>query len=857
LPFVPGFICFFIALTCAAQQEKLITLSAHKTPLQLVLKELTEKYQLYFAYSSNQIDLEQKITVELNNVPLEAALKKILNNTGISYSINGSQIVLFKDPNQRYTISGRIREKGSGELLIGVIVSTNPVRAGAVSNEYGFYSITLPADTYTVQFNYLGFKPFVKTMFIGGSNVMDIELEAASKLDEVVVTDDAVQKEHSLNTIQVPLKEIGEVPMILGEKDVLKYAMLMPGLQKGNEGNSYMYVRGGGPDQNLILVDDAIIYNAYHYLGLSSLFTGTELRNAELIKSGFSSKYGGRLSSVVNMSIRDGNRERMGAEATLGVISSKLMVEGPIVKNKSSFFISARRSYIDKVSKILVADGAEELNYSYYDLHAKLSTDIGTRDRLMLSGYMGQDKLITDPTVPEKDDGISWGNRAATLRWNHQYSGRLFSNTSLVYSFYKSRVAFVGSNSGGGAAYSALQSEINDYTIKHDLDYVFSGFQRIKAGLGYTSHHFKPLTSYREEATSAPVNKIKDDSYYAGEAFAYAEYTLQPIVRLKIVSGVRMSHYTNQVSYTRAEPRLNITYKLKRNWSVNASYDMMNQYVHLISTFSGFGFPSDIWTGSDNLLKPQHGQVVSAGIYKNNIKNSQISFAIEGYYKYITHMAIMKDGASFFQLLPISGTQEPQVEQWNALLTSGNCTSYGTEMQLKKEGKRFSGWISYTLSKTTIDAELVNRGDPYPATYDRRHDLGIYASYKTAKHFMFSANWVYGTGNAISMPSGEFFVTREAEPGNAQTLMKMYDYESKNGYRMRSYHRLDISIQYKHLIAKKVQSTIEFSVYNVYNRANPFFYQIANKYDGPSAPRVIKQTSLFPVMPSVSWTIKI
>lgn len=848
---------FLLAVTATAQQDKSITLSANKKPLAQVLTELTEKYQLYFVYSPNQVNPEMNITVELNNVPLETALRKILHNTGISYSISGSQIVLYRDPNQRYSISGRIREKGTGELLIGVIVSTNPVRAGAVSNEYGFYSISLPADTYTVQFNYLGFKPLAKTMYIDQSADMDIELEAASKLDEVVVTDDAVKKEVSLNTIEVPLKEITQVPMVLGEKDVLKYVMLMPGLQKGNEGNSYMYVRGGGPDQNLILIDDAIIYNAYHYLGLSSLFTGSELRNAELIKGGFSSKYGGRLSSVVNMSIRDGNREQVGAEASLGVISSKLMIEGPIVKNKSSFFISARRSYIDKVSKALVSSSDQQLNYSFYDLHAKLSTDIGSHDRLMISGYMGHDRLITDPGVPAEDDGINWGNRAATLRWNHQYSGKLFSNTSLVYSYYKSRVAFSGSSSSGGTSYSALESEINDYTLKHDLDYIFSGFQRIKAGVGYTLHYFKPVTSYKEIVMTTPVSVIKNDGYDANEAFAYVEYKIKPVEQLEIIPGVRMSHYTNKVSYTRAEPRLNIIYKLKRNWSVNAAYDLMNQYVHLISTFSGFGFPSDIWTSSDNLLKPQRGQVFSGGIYKNNILNTNFSFAVEGYYKYISNMAVMKDGASFFQLLPVSGTQQAQVENWNELLTPGNCTSYGTEMQLKKDGKRFSGWISYTLAKTTIQADGVNRGKEYPATYDRRHDLGIFLSYRTARHFVFSANWVYGTGNAISMPAGEFFVSKEDFPGYAQMLMKMYDYEGKNSYRMKPYHRLDLSVQFKHLIVKRIQSTIELSVYNVYNRANPFFYQITNQNEDSNSPRVIKQTSLFPIMPSLSWTIKI
>jgi hypothetical protein len=841
-------------------QNYAISINADRKALSEIINELTSTYKLQFAYSSNQVNLDQKVSVDVKNVSLETALKRILHNTGVTYSINGSQVVLFKDPNQRFSISGRVREKGTGELLIGVIINTMPPKAGAMSNGYGFYSITLPADTYSIQFNYIGFKPLTKKLEVNQSIDLDVELEPASNLNEVVISDNAIEKQYSLNTIEVPLKEISSVPMILGEKDVLKYIMLMPGLQKGNEGNSYMYVRGGGPDQNLILMDDAVIYNAYHYLGLSSLFTGTELKNAELIKGGFSSKYGGRLSSVLNMSLKDGNREHYGAEATLGVISSKVMVEGPIVKNKSSFLISARKSYIDKVSKILAKSEEFQLNYSYYDLHAKVSTDIGTKDRLMLSGYLGNDLLenSTDPNVNSDDDGIKWGNKAATMRWNHQYSGRLFSNTSLVYSYYRSRLAFGSYTPESGLSSSAVQSTINDYTVKYDLDYLPSGFRRIKTGVGLTRHNFSPLTSYKQ--TFPEVSDVRKDAYYANEGFAYGEYSFLFTSGLNIIPGVRFSYYDNQKSYFRAEPRLNIIYKLKKDWSVNATYDMMNQYVHLISSFSGFGFPSDIWTSSDAALKPQRAQVISAGIYKSNIKQTKISFAIEGYYKRITDMAMMRDGASFFQLLSVrSGTNQVQVpvENWNDLLTSGTCTSYGTEVQLKKEGTHFSGWISYTLSKTMIEAKEVNNGNTFPATYDRRHDLGIYLSYKTARHFSFSTNWVYGTGNAISFPVGRYFMVEHDPVYGPQGTSMVSDYEKKNSYRMKPYHRPDLSVQYQHLMGRRILSTIELSIYNAYNRANPFFYQISSESSESGAQKnTVKQVSLFPIMPSLSWTIK-
>jgi hypothetical protein len=843
----------FPVITANAQQQG-ISLHAENKSLQQIIDELTTNYRFRFAYSSDHINLQQKVSADFRQISPETAIRKIFNNTGIAYSMEGMQVILYRDPNQRFTISGKVREQGSGELLIGVIINSIPARSGAVSNGYGFYSITLPADTYTIQFNYVGFKPLTRTVVLDGSATLDIELEAASNLEEVVVKERAADRERTLNAIEVPLKEITQVPMILGEKDVVKYIMLMPGLQKGNEGNSNMYVRGGGPDQNLIMIDDAVIYNAYHYLGLSSLFSGSELRNAELIKGGFSSKYGGRLSSVLSMSLKDGNREKFGGEATLGVISSRLQLEGPIQKGKSSFFISARKSYIDQVSRVLVKSEDDQLDYAYYDLHGKLSTDIGKKDRIMLSGYMGQDMLGTsgNRSISPKDDGIIWGNRAATLRWNHQYTGKLFSNTSLVYSYYRSRVAFSEFNNDGTTTSSVMQSTINDYTVKYDLDYLPGEQQRIRAGAGFTRHQFSPIASYGRISTSTNVTRM--DSYSADEAFAYGEYGLHLLSGLSVTPGIRLSFYDRQVSYLRAEPRLNIVYQLKKNWSVNAAYDLMNQYIHMISSFSGLGFPTDTWTSSDAQLKPQRAHVISAGVFKKQILNSGFSMGVEGYYKQISHIAVMREGSSFIQLMQISGLQRT-VENWNQLLTQGNCTSYGTEMQLKKEGTRFSGWISYTLSKTTIQADAVNRGNPYPATYDRRHDLGIYLNYKTARHFAFSANWVFGTGNAVTLPSGEFFNIQ-----NDTYLVsegKLYDYDSKNSFRMKPYHRLDISAQYHHTITRWVESTIELSVYNVYNRANPFFYQISNENtENFSSRRILKQISLFPVMPSLSWTLK-
>ncbi|MES2560189.1 MAG: secretin and TonB N-terminal domain-containing protein [Bacteroidota bacterium] len=845
----------FTTVFCVSAQQPEITLKAERKSLADVLSILSTQYHFTFAYSTDQVNVNQQVSVSFQQENIETVLRKLFAGTDISYSVNGTQVVLFKNRNHRYIISGRVREKGTGELLIGVIVNTDPPKAGSITNGYGFYSLSLPEGVYQLQFNYLGFNPIVKTINLSGSMALDLDMEASSQLAELIVSDQNVSTKGTLNTIDVPLKAMNEVPMILGEKDVVKYIMLMPGLQKGNEGNSYMYVRGGSADQNLILMDDAVIYNAYHYLGLSSLFSGSELRSAELIKGGFSAKYGGRLSSVLTMNLKDGNREHFGGEATMGVISSKIMLEGPIIKNKSSFMVSAKKSYINTVSKWVTDESDNTLGYSFYDIHAKVSTDIGPRNRLMVSGYYGNDALATgsDPNLSSKDDGISWGNRVVSMRWNHQFSGKLFSNTSLSYSNYQSRVAFGTYDITQGVSSSAIQSGISDLTLKTDVDYWLTGFQRIKTGVGVTRQFFTPTTTLKTTSTSSESSNRST----ANQLFAYGEYDATIVKNFLLITGVRLSAYQNTTSYIRLEPRLNLVYTLPRNWGVNLGYALMNQYVHLISTFNGLGLPSDIWMSTDDKISPQQSQQLNAGLCKKKIWGSPFSLATEVYYKYISDMAVLREGASFFQMVPLYPGQ-PVLTDWRELLTQGDCRSYGIELLLKKEGNHLSGWISYTLSKTEMKVADINLGRSYPANYDRRHDLGIYLNYKTGRHFAVATNWLYGSGYPISLPVGEYFPSQhDLNLGSGNFSGTRFDIEAKNNYRMKPYHRMDVSIQYHHVIARKIKSTIELSAFNVYNRANAFYYQVVNKDDSNgNSERVLRQTSLFTILPSLSWTIQ-
>lgn len=840
-------------LQVQAQQNK-INLNVSSAPVEEVMKLLTDNYGYQFAYSSNQVNVKKRVSIRVSDETIENTLKLLFTGLPVGYSVSGKNVVLFYSSIYYTTLSGYLREKGTGELLIGAVVNSQPLVAGAMTNAYGFYSLTLPADTYTFYFNYIGYKPVSQTINLLQSQSLNIELEAVTNLSEVTVSAQSDKPHLKLNSIDIPLAEIKDVPAFLGEKDVVKYTMLSSGVQKGNEGNSYIYVRGGGPDQNLILIDDAVIYNAYHFLGLSSLFSGNELRKAELIKGGFSSRYGGRLSSVLDMSMKDGNRERFSAEATTGIISSRIMIEAPIVKNKSSFLISARKSYIDQVSKWLIKEDGSHLNYTYYDVHAKVSTDLGPRNRVMLSGYIGNDRfgMGSYEGTTAIDDGISWGNKAASLRWNHQFNSKLFLNTSAVYSYYKTRTAFADFDyNTGQPSSSSVQSTINDYTLKTDLDYSMNTKHQFKTGCGFTRHYFNPITQFRDQAYN--ITRI-EQNFSANEWYAYLEWKYKPSDRWTITSGGRYTNYKYQTAYHRFEPRITLQYDAGKNWTALASYSLMNQYMHLLSAFSGISFPNDAWISSDENLKPQRAHIYTLGLSKTNLFGKNIVLSIEAYHKDIENAVSMKEGYTLFNILPLYPYAE-RVNNWSEIATQGTGQSDGIELSVKKEGTRFDFWLSYTLSKTTLQFDEINLGRRYRASYDRTHDIGAYIGYKASKHFTFSLNWVYGTGNAISLPVGEYYAIGHQPGQGLSPKQQRYDYEQKNSYRMRDYHRLDASIQYRHRIAPKVQSIIELSVYNAYNRANAFYYQIETDNQG-SGKRSLQQLSIFPVMPALSWTIK-
>ncbi|MEJ8802231.1 TonB-dependent receptor [Pontibacter sp. H249] len=769
----------------------------------------------------------------------------------------------FVQAQSKHTISGYVREKGSGELLIGVSIYQPGTTISTSTNTYGFYSITLPAqDSVTLAYGYLGYKPETRKIFLRQNHELNIELQSEATLQEVEIValkQERVSQAVEMSKIEVPISQIKNIPMLLGEKDVMKVLQLMPGVQKGSEGNSGIYVRGGGPDQNLIILDDATVYNASHLFGFFSLFNGDALKSVELTKGGFPARYGGRLSSVIDLNMKDGNKEEFHGEGGIGLISSRLMLEGPLSKGKSSFLVSGRRTYADILARpFMNIDG--KAGYYFYDLNTKVNYDFGQKNKLYLSGYFGRDRFF----FREKDGGdtseggVHWGNATGTLRWNHLFSDRVFANTSLVFSRYRFNI-FASEEDDERDEKFKLDyfSGIQDLSLKYDLDYLPNPQHSIKAGLQSTFHRFTPSALVVKD-TNQPTLEQESKNVDGVETSVYVEDTYRPSPLFRVNAGIRFSHFAaDKKSYFMPEPRLAAAYNLREDLSIKASYARMNQYVHLISN-TGIGLPTDLWVPTTDRLAPQTSQQVAVGVAKDFLKKD-LALTVEGYYKKSDNIIGYKEGASF---MVIDDPESAEEVNWEDNITAGQGWSYGVEFLLQKKAGRFSGWAGYTLSWTQLQFDSLNYGKKFYARYDRRHDISLVGIYELSKGITLSGTWVYGTGNAITMPVGTY-ASQPQMPSRYKVPYYSYygnntiDYGDRNSFRMAAYHRMDIGIQF-HKQKKWGERTWEISFYNAYNRRNPFFYYIDEEYsdNGNTSESKLKQITLFPIIPSVTYGFK-
>jgi len=760
---------------------------------------------------------------------------------------------------QKVTISGYIKDRESGEELIGATILDKKSKKGTVTNLYGFYSLTLPKDSVNLIFSFVGYQPIKLNLLLEKDVEHNIELSSSLELDEVEIIaaqSERIQEKTEMSTIDLSMQKIQALPVLLGEKDIMKTIQLLPGVQSGSEGSSGIYVRGGGPDQNLILLDGVPIYNASHLFGFFSVFNADAVKSVKLVKGGFPSRYGGRLSSVVDVRMKEGSKKKFSGEGSIGFISSKLTLQGPIVKEKTSFIVSARRTYLDLLTRPfikLTSGGYRTGGYFFHDFNMKLNHSFSKKSRLFFSSYLGDDKLF----VKEKDnytiDGITykdklesalkWGNDLFALRWNYLFSNKLFSNTTLTYSRYQFDVGFNESyeETGVPSEYSGFNyiSGINDWSGKIDFDYMPTPNHYVKFGVSETYHTFTPgvnqfkISNDIEEIDTAFGSRKQ----YAHEFHGYIEDDLKLGARLKANIGLHYSGFlVNKKFYGNFEPRLSCRLLLSEKVSVKGSYGYMAQYLHLLTNPS-IGLPTDLWVPVTDKILPQLSHQVALG-FASTVKN-KYEISVEGYYKTMSNLIDYKEGVSF-----LGGD-----EDWQEKVTIGKGWSYGIELLLEKKIGKTSGWLGYTISWTDRQFDELNFGEKFPYKYDRRHDVGAAVTHKFNDKIDIGLVWVYGTGNAVTLGLERYNLVDNLSPFGKVEIQHI---ESRNNYREPAYHRLDIGVNF-HKDKKWGEATWSFGLYNSYNRKNPFYLYFS--WDNTNN-RVLKQMSIFPLIPSISYAFK-
>lgn len=770
---------------------------------------------------------------------------------------------------QRYTISGMVYEKGSKETLLGVSVYAAGTTMGTSTNSYGFYSLTLPSGEWEIVFSSVGYQAKVFQIDLQKNVEFNVELDdSQQELEEVAVYGTASKtssRSAQMSVIEVPVKQLKALPALLGEKDALKIIQLMPGVQSGTEGTSGFYVRGGGPDQNLIILDDATVYNANHLFGFFSLFNGDAVKSIELTKGGFPARYGGRLSSVLDINLKDGNKEEFSGEGGIGLISSRLVLEGPLAKDKSSFIVSGRRTYIDVLTQPFLDDDFNA-GYFFYDLTAKVNWQINSKNKLYMSSYFGKDKFYMKEDYKYEglrykfNTGLFWDNATATVRWNSILSQKLFSNLSLIFSNYRFKI-FEKDTYGSDVFSLSYRSGIRDVSLKYDFSWHPHPSHSVRFGVLSTWHQFTPTALVLKDSEfdenlkeSRIINSLESGIYVEDEIRVY-DYG-------KLNVGTRISHYlVEDKQWVHLEPRISGSYYLSDRSSLKASYAQMNQNIHLLSS-TGIGLPTDLWLPATKYAPPQNAWQVATG-FGHDVPNWLTHFSIEGYYKKSSDVIAYKEGASFLMLEDVLDGEDAidGTIRWEDNITHGDAWSYGVELLAHRTSGRFSGWIGYTLSWTQMQFNELNFGEKFFARYDRRHDVSVVGVYELSDQITLSASWIYGTGNAVSLPLETYEgPIHTVLPSDYRMFYGIDYYDGKNTFRMESYHRLDVGVQF-HKKLKRYESTWEVSVYNLYNRKNPFIYitdyDFVDLPNGESGTKItLNKLSLFPIIPSVSWSFK-
>lgn len=760
---------------------------------------------------------------------------------------------------QNHTISGYVSDAETGEKLLSAYIYDGVSGKGTVTNTYGFFSLTLKSDSVKLKSSYLGYNPEEKEFVLKKNISISFELAPSNLLDEIEISGDRVEKieeRTQMSKVEVPIKQIKSLPALFGEVDVLKILQLLPGIQSGTEGTSGLFVRGGSPDQNLVLLDNVPVYNVSHVVGIFSVFNADALKNVSITKGGFPARYGGRLSSILEINMKEGNMKEFHGSGSVGLITSKMMVEGPIIKDKASFIVSGRRTYVDLIIKPFlkgIEDGEDvDLDLHFYDLNGKANYIINDKNRIYLSLYSGSDvfgfgsKYSYDNSVSEERGGFNWGNRIMALRWNNQINPKLFLNTTLTYSKFKTQFFAEESNTRDNKTerfFANYSSGIKDIASKLDFDYIPSPNHYVKFGASYINHTYNPgVFSIKTEGEVFPIDtSVGYKESQSSEIDTYVEDDFS-FGKFKANVGLHFSgFFTGDKFYNSLQPRLGLRYLLDNGVALKGSYATMKQYINLLTSES-LSTPLDLWVPSTEKIVPQSSWQGALGIAKTIGKGYEIS--LEGYYKEMKNVISYRPGSSFLD-------EAPGETDWENKVVQGDGQSYGLEFLLQKQKGKFSGWMAYTLSWNWRQFDEINAGEKYPFKYDRRHDFSIVGTYKLTDNIVLSGSWIFSTGNAVSIPIFKY----PNRPGNniwgENNVIKSLG--KKNSFRMSNSHRLDLSIEF-HKKKKHWERAWVIGIYNAYFHKNPFF--LISQFDYDKKKNVFKEVSLLPLLPSISYQFK-
>lgn len=875
------FISFFLVFSFLAQAqsilEKKIDFEVKNLPLKVTIFQLSNQINTGFTFKGNLIP-NKKISVNFHQEDLATILTHLFATTSIGYKMVEEQIVLFKKKEEELlTISGYIRDAATGERLFTATIFSDKFQKGLASNEYGFYSITLPKGSVNLNFSFLGYQPISKKINLRKNTNLNIALKPSLTLTEVIITSKGLAVTPS-NSKAIPILEMAQLPTIGGEEDLLRTVNLMAGVQTGPDGFGGIHVRGGSSDQNLILLDGVPVYNATHLGGLFSIFNSSAIKSAQLYKGDFPARFGGRLSSVLEVRTKEGNQQNLAGEATISLTSLKGALEGPIIKNKSSFFISFRRSIFDTYLKPITKKIKEKkgdlgsTQHFFLDFNSKVNFYLGKKDQVFLSLYHGKDNFQDENTsiieavdfrTIDHNQDLDWGNTIGALRWNHLFSDRLFANTTFTFSkfwfkseeFYKENVIASGQDEPvqiqDKLFYNLYNSSIEDKAVKIDFDFIPSLNHAIKFGAGLINHTFRPGAFTLDQNSVLGVNDLYNlDSLIAinntvnsQEYSAYFEDNFTISSKLKGNLGFHTTLINVQATqYFSFQPRISLKYKLGRATYLKTSVGKMMQNLHLLTT-SGIGLPTDLWVPATSKVRPQEAWQGTLGVEKQLPKG--LKFDVEAYYKSMKNLITYQEGSSFLIesiLLDASN--------WENKVTSGRGKSYGIEWSLKKTRGKLKGWVNYTFSKSKRQFEAVNFGTSYNFRFDRPHSFKIAGTYQLTEKINLSANWSYETGIATTLPTSEYTFYSS----NLFSPVAVLNVAAKNSFRLPDNHHLDIGINFN-FGKEKGQQILKFGVYNLYNRKNPLYFRLRDKPNGNGEKEFV-QVTLLPITPSLSYSVR-